>query len=280
MSNPESSQVKSGSLASKIMSIPLERLVPSHAQPRSHFSDEKIVELAASLIAHGVLQPILVKKRDGKHYEIVAGERRWRAAKIARIQKIPCIIMDLKDEQSMAIALVENIQREDLNPIEEAQAYQRLKDALKLSQDEVAERVGKDRASIANALRLLRLPQAIQDMVVHQELSMGHARALLSLDSADMMMMVAKKALREGLSVRRLESIIRAIKSGFYGGDEKKHHAYLISDPIEKEIQQKIEYELASKVELKKENAGYIVTIRFHSPERLNLMLERLGIEI
>ena len=271
---------KAKALASKITSISLERLTPSSGQPRSNFNDEKILELASSLAVHGVLQPILVRKIEGERYEIVAGERRFRAARIARLEKIPCIVMDLKNDQSMAIALVENIQREDLNPIEEAQAYQKLKEALKLSQDEVAERVGKDRASIANTLRLLRLPKAIQDMVVNEELSMGHARALLSLDSSDMMMMVAKKALREGLSVRRVEGIIRAMKGGFWVGEEKKRNAYLISDPLEREIQQKMEYELASKVELKKENAGYVVTIRFHSPEQLNLMLERLGIEI
>jgi len=282
MSAKEEKESKQG-YRSKIANILLAQLVPSQHQPRSHFNDERISELALSLAAHGVLQPLIVKRvsHEGiENFEIIAGERRFRAAKIARIKKIPCIIMDLNSEQSMAIALVENIQREDLNPIEEAQAYQRLKDTLRLSQDEVAERVGKDRATIANALRLLRLPKAIQGMVVNEELSMGHARALLSLDSSDMMMMIAKKALREGLSVRRVEGIIRAIKSGFSLSDEKKRPAYLISDPVEREIQQKIEYELESKVELKKENAGYVVTIRFHSPEQLNLMLERLGIEI
>lgn len=268
------------SLGPKISSIATTQLSASQLQPRNYFSDERIVELAASIALHGILQPILVRKVREEHYEIIAGERRFRAAQVARLKRVPCIVMDLQNEQAMAIALVENIQREDLNPIEEAQAYKRLKEALNLNQDQVAERVGKDRASVANTLRLLRLPQSIQDMVVKEELSMGHARAILSLDSSDMMMMVAKKAKREGLSVRRVEGIIRAIKSGNILSDDKKQNINYISGPLEIEIKKRLEYELASKVDIKKENNGYAMTIYFHSAERLNLLLDRLGVEI
>lgn len=264
----------------KVSAIAIDALEPSQVQPRTYFNDNALMELASSIALHGVLQPILVRKTRGGNYEIIAGERRWRAAQIARLKKIPCIIMELESDESMAIALIENIQREDLNPIEEALAYKKLKDAYKLSQEEVAERVGKDRASVANALRLLRLPSAIQEMVIKEKMSMGHARALLALDSADMMMMVAKKTLREGLSVRRVEAIIRAIKNGFNFNDDKKKNAGLNSEPIYREIQQKLEYELESKVELKKENNIYSVTIYLYSDEQLNKLLDRFGVEI
>lgn len=264
----------------KVTSVSIEKLRPGSAQPRISFNDETLKELAASIVIHGVLQPLIVRALNREQFEIVAGERRWRAAKIARLKKVPCVIMDMLSEQALAIALVENVQREDLNAIEEAQAYVKLRSVLKLSQDEVASRVGKDRSSIANILRLLRLPKAVQDMVVNEELSMGHARALLSLDSADMMMMVAKKAHREGLSVRRVESIIRSIKNGISVFETKKEQGQAAENSLEREIKQKLEYEFGTKVDLKKEHNGYVVTIHFQSTGQLNMMLEKFNIEL
>lgn len=257
--------------------------MPSKAQPRDHFCDAKIEELAASIEQYGILQPLLVRKIAAKiPYEIIAGERRWRAAKLARLKKIPCIVTNMINQEALAVALVENIQREDLNPIEEAQAYKRLLEELKIQQEELARRVGKDRATITNTLRLLRLPDDIQAMLSTSELSMGHARALLSLDKQDLMSLVAKKIIREGLSVRRVESLIRSLKSGSELVDAKKSLSHLNeNDPMMKEIQRKIEYKFGLKAHLKKDNSGsYALTINFQTNEQLNGILEHLAIEL
>ncbi len=268
----------------KISSISLDSLSPSMVQPREQFDDDKINELAESIKQYGILQPILVRRTTARGLlEIIAGERRWRAAKVARLKKIPCIITNILNEEAFAVALVENIQREDLNPIEEAHAYKRLIEALNIHQDQVAARVGKDRATIANTLRLLRLPKNIQDMVSGSEISMGHARAILSLDNQEIMAMVAKKIVREGLSVRRVESLIRSLKNGTASSEIRKNNLGFtaISDPMIKEIQKKIEYELGLKANLKKEPSGtYVLAISFQSTDQLNEILDRLAIEI
>lgn len=264
----------------KIAQIDLAKLVAGSMQPRTVFNDQKIAELAESIKMHGILQPLIVRSISTDRFEVIAGERRMRAAKVARMTKLPCLIMDMLDENALAVALVENVQREDLNPIEEAQAYFNLKETLKINQEDIALRVGKDRASIANILRLLKLPKPVQDMVINQELSMGHARALLSLDSSDMILMVAKKSIREGLSVRRIEGLIRSLKKGLSIFEQKKDPHSLEETPIERELRQRLEYQFGSKVELKKENQGYMLKINFLSTEQLNLMLERLGVEI
>lgn len=260
-------------ISEKIVLIDVDELQPSKVQPRTRFDDQKIIELASSIKTHGFLQPILIRNNNGK-MEIVAGERRWRAAKILRLKKVPCIVKDLLTEQAMAIALIENIQREDLNPIEEAQAYIKLKASLSLSQEELAEKVGKDRATIANTMRLLRLPKSVQEMVIEESLSMGHARALLSIDSQDMMSMVAKKIVREGLSVRRTEALIRSLKGGYRLEDSKS------IDPMQKEIQQKLENALGTRVQLRKEGNGYAMVVYFSDANHLNNILDILDVEI
>lgn len=267
----------------KISSISPSLLMPSISQPREQFDDEKIGELAASIKQYGILQPILVRKITQGQFEIIAGERRWRAAKRAQLNKVPCVVTNLINEDAFAVALVENIQREDLNPIEEANAYKRLIEALKINQDQVAQRVGKDRATIANTLRLLRLPKDIQDMVSNAEISMGHARALLALDNHEIISFVAKKIIREGLSVRRVEALIRALKNGTTSlmDARKSMSTQEIVEPMVKEIQKKIEYELGLKALLKKEhNGNYLLSISFQSVIQLNDILDRLSIEI
>src|SRR5918911_5340548 len=159
---------------SDLMDLDIDLLNPTEAQPRKHFKEDKINELAQSIKGNGIIQPI-VARRDGERFQIIAGERRWRAAQIAGLQKVPCLVREVADESVLEISLIENIQREDLNPIEEATAYKRLIDTLSLSQEEVARRVGKDRSSVSNALRLLRLPPEIQRLVEEEKLSMGHA---------------------------------------------------------------------------------------------------------
>lgn len=266
----------------KISIVPLEELSASSVQPRTRFDADKIKELAESISLHGILQPIIVRKMNDGKFEIVAGERRYRAAKLAKLSRVPCIIMDLVDDQALAIALVENVQRQDLNPIEEANAYLRLKESLELSQEEIASRIGKDRATIANMLRLLRLPESVQVLVVNETLSMGHARALLSLDSSDLMTMVAKKIIREGLSVRRVEALIRALKGGYQSAEAKAllKENMKTHDPLQKELRLRLERALGTRVELRKEEPGYALVIHFSGPEQLNGLLENLGVEL
>lgn len=267
--------------SSKIANLPIENLIPSMVQPRTAFDEEKIRELADSINIHGVLQPLIVRKLSSETFEIVAGERRYRACKLARIARVPCIVMDLIDDDALAIALVENVQRQDLNPIEEANAYLRLKNALKLNQEEIASKIGKDRATVANMLRLLRLPDFVQSLVVSETISMGHARALLALDNIDMMTLVAKKILREGLSVRKVEALIRSLKNGYSPearsllGEYSKN-----ADPLQKDLRLRLERALGTRVELRKEESGYAVIIHFNGSQQLNGLLELLNVEM
>ena len=268
--------------SSKIVQVALQNLVPSSVQPRTIFDGDKINELAESITVHGVLQPLIVRRLTKDMFEIVAGERRFRAGKLSGLRQLPCIIMDIVDEEALAIALVENVQRQDLNPIEEANAYSRLKKTLKLSQEEIASRVGKDRASVANMLRLLRLPEFVQNLVINESLSMGHARALLSLDSVDMMSMVAKKTLREGLSVRKVEAMIRALKAGYNSPEARTMLDANTKkfDPLEKDLRLRLERALGTRVELRREEKGYAVIIHFDGPHQLNGLLDMLNVEM
>jgi len=187
--------------------IPIEDIVPNPNQPRKRFSENEIYELAESIKRYGVLQPILVREKDGK-YEIVAGERRWRAAKIAGLTRIPAIVKDFSDEEVLLISLVENLQREDLNPVERARAIKILKEELNLTDEEIAKYIGKSRSAITNILRILNLPLEVLDMLAEGKISEGHARVLLRLKSPSEMIMWAKRVVEENLSVRDLENLI------------------------------------------------------------------------
>jgi ParB family transcriptional regulator, chromosome partitioning protein len=195
------------------LSLPIEAIERSPEQPRKRFDDAKLDELAASIREHGVVEPILVRKQGGR-YRIVAGERRWRAAQRAGLTEVPAIVREASDAEAFEIALVENVQRADLNAIEEAEAYQALVDDHGLTQEQVAERVGKDRSTVANALRLLKLPEDVRDGVRDGRLEMGHARALLGLEGADAIRRAAARVLRDGLSVRATEALVRELAGG------------------------------------------------------------------
>lgn len=190
--------------------IPIKRLIPNPYQPRKHFDEEKLNELAGSIKEHGVFQPIIVKKKDD-NYQIVAGERRYRASLIANLEKIPAIIVDFTEQQMMEIALLENIQRENLNAIEEAQAYHEMMDKLKLTQEQLSHRVGKSRAHIANTVRLLKMPQQLQDYVLKGALTMGHIKPLITIDETQALN-IARRAINEKLSVREVENLVKGIK--------------------------------------------------------------------
>jgi ParB family chromosome partitioning protein len=187
---------------------------PNHFQPRTHFDEERLEELAQSIRSNGIIQPLLVRKQVGGRYQLVAGERRWRAAQRAGLQRVPAVIRDIPEDKMLELALIENIQRQELNAIEEAHAYKRLIETLGLTQEMVAQRVGRDRSFITNYLRLLRLPDDVQRLVEEEKISMGHARALLGVDDPDIQKRMARNVIEQGLSVRETERAIKRIISG------------------------------------------------------------------
>jgi len=192
-------------------SCPIEDIRPNRDQPRKRFSAEKMEELAASIREKGIIQPLVVRKMS-EHYELVAGERRWRAAQKAGLLSVPVVIQDISDDTALEIALIENIQREDLNAIEQAEAFHALIEKFHLSQEEMARRVGKDRSTVANSLRLLRLPEEIKNDILEERLSMGHARALLALDTRELMIQARDEVLKRNLSVRETEGLVKRMK--------------------------------------------------------------------
>jgi ParB family chromosome partitioning protein len=188
--------------------VDIDSIVPGPMQPRTHFDEAALESLAESIRTHGIVQPLLVRRRDGG-YELIAGERRWRAAKLAGIPRVPVVVKEIPDDNLLEIALIENIQRENLNPIEEAQAYKKLIETVGLTQESLASRVGRDRSYITNYLRLLRLPDDVQQLVKEARLSTGHARTLLALDQVDLQRRIARQIIDGGLSVRATEQLVQ-----------------------------------------------------------------------
>ena len=205
------------STADGLRVVGIEEVHPSREQPRKMFDDARIDELAASIRAQGVIQPLVVRQREAGGYELIAGERRWRAAQRAGLHEVPAVVRDVAPTRAFEMAMVENLQREDLNPIEEASGYQRLINDLGYTQESLAARVGKDRTTITNALRLLRLPEEVRDMVIGGRVSMGHARALLGLESPEAMVRLARRVAAREMSVRQVEALVRRDREG--GGD-------------------------------------------------------------
>ncbi len=205
------SETSTPSSTEEFREIEIDLIEPNNLQPRTRFDDQQLEELAASIKANGIVQPILVRKLNGGRYQLVAGERRWRAAQRAGLSRIPAVLRDIADDKMLELALIENIQRQELNPIEEAHAYKRLIDTLGLTQESVAQRVGRDRTFVTNYIRLLRLPDDIQQLVEENKISMGHARSLLSIDDPDQQRKLAKNILDKGLSVRETERLIKKV---------------------------------------------------------------------
>lgn len=200
--NPQGSDDKG------ILELKISEVEPNKTQPRSHFDDDALKSLSESIKEYGVLSPIVVSKNENGFYMIIAGERRWRAAKLAGLKKIPAIIKEYDDKQTMEIALIENLQREDLNPIEEAEGFKELMEVYNLTQEEVSKKMGKSRSAVANSVRLLSLPEKVRKMLINKEISSGHARAILSLNDEKVMLSVAEKIINEGLNVRQTENIV------------------------------------------------------------------------
>ena len=198
----------------ELREVDIDLIEPNNVQPRTRFDETQLEELAQSIKTNGVVQPILVRKTNGGRYQIVAGERRWRAAQRAGLQRIPSVIRDVPDDKMLELALIENIQRQELNAIEEAYAYKRLIETFNLTQETVAQRVGRDRTFVTNYLRLLRLPEDIQRLVEENNLAMGHARALLGIDDADKQREIARNVIERSLSVRDTERAVKRVVSG------------------------------------------------------------------
>ena len=273
---PLSTRVEEEKNKQNVAEINVETILPGDGQPRQIFEAEAIQELATSIKEHGILQPILVRKRYAGQYEIIAGERRWRAAQAAGMHTVPCLVADMADEQVLTAALVENIQRRDLNPIEEAQAYKRLADELGFTQAEVADAVGKKRSSIANSLRLLKLPIQVRELVLDNTLSMGHARALLSLEDELLIERLSKQVINRNLSVRKTEDLVKKAKSSD-GNSEAKKPQNTSSEPRAiKELRLRLERSLGTKVKVDDNGNSGKITIHYSSRESLNDIIEKI----
>ena len=243
---------------------------PNKGQPRKNFNEDALEELADSIKQFGLIQPLVVQKRDG-YYEIIAGERRWRAAKKAGLKEVPVIIRDYTDEEMMEIALIENLQREDLNPIEEAQAYKRLINDYKLKQDEIAEKVSKSRVAITNSMRLLKLSEKVQDMIVDEMISSGHGRALLALNDKKMQEELANRIFDEKLSVRETEQIVKALNNPKEKKQKEEYSDNLVYEKIENEFKEIIGTNVSIK--RKSQDKGKI-EIEYYSTEDLERIID------
>ena len=254
----------------EMFEIDIDLIEPNSFQPRMNFNEERLEELAQSIRSNGIIQPLLIRRIDGGRYQIVAGERRWRAAQRAGLSKVPCIIKEIPEEKMLELALVENIQRQELNAIEEAHAYKRLIESLGLTQEMVAQRVGRDRTFITNYLRLLRLPEEIQQLVESEKLSMGHARALLGIDDPDVQRSLANKIIEKGFSVRETERAIKKIISGVKP-ESANVSVNLQEDPNLKSAEVKLQRRLSSKVQIViNQTGGGKVEIKFYDQRDLN----------
>ena len=243
--------------------LDIDLLTPNPRQPRTHIEEPQLEELAQSIRAHGVLQPVLVRRVDN-HFEIVAGERRWRAAQRAGLFKVPVVVRDVPDDQLLQVALIENIQRENLNAIEEAQAYRRLADEANLSQEEIAGAVGKDRATIANYMRLLRLPVEVRNDLAAGSLSMGHARALLGLQDETGQRRIAREVVSRGLSVRETESLIRREVTPVASPPPRK------VDPNTRAAEEQLKLALGTRARIVRRGNGGRIEIDFGSEDELH----------
>lgn len=278
--NDPKENTKEKVIVEKIIEKPIEQKIkisliePNTTQPRKIFDEESLYELANSIKAYGILQPLIVQKK-ADHYEIIAGERRWRAAKLAGLVEVPVIIREYDRQQTMEIALIENVQRADLNPIEEAMAYQQLIQEFHLTQEEIALRVSKNRATITNSMRLLKLDQRVQQMVAEGQISNGHARALLGLEEEEQQYQIAGKIVQENLSVRDVEKLVKMMNRPGRDKNPKREEENL--SLIYQQIEDKLKSVMGTKVVInrKDKNKGRI-EIEYYSQEELERLIEMM----
>lgn len=255
---------------SDVQELRLESIVPNRFQPRQQFSEIELAELTASLKENGLLQPILVRRKGDGIFELIAGERRLRAAKLAGIQKIPVIVRNVSDQESMVLALVENLQREDLNPMETARAYQRMLNEFGLTQNAIAEKVACDRSSVANLLRLMSLPHEVQQMVESDQLSTGHAKVILGLVTAEAQLNLAQQIVKDQLSVREAEQLVQAHV------EARKPGKRPMRVPLRSDLEERLQKRLGTRVDVQKRRRGGKIVIHYFSPEELDGVVERL----
>ena len=251
----------------KYFSCPIEEIKPNKGQPRKTFSSEKLEELAASIREKGIIQPLVVRKK-GDHFELIAGERRWRASQRAGLREVPVVIQDVSDDTAVELALIENIQREDLNAVEEAEAYHSLLEKFSLSQEELARRVGKERSTVANSLRLLKLPAEIKRDIVEERLAMGHARALLSLDNPEQMKRGREEIIRKNLTVRETEALVKRLKSNRMKPEKKR------LDPQLSDLVEQLKRHFKAKVSLRQGSRGGKVEISYSNQDDLTRIID------
>lgn len=261
---------------SKIWQIAVDKIVPGIYQPRRHFDKEAIQQLAQSIKENGILQPIAVRKRSAGGFEIIAGERRWRAAQVAGLHEVPAIIKDLTDKDALQLAIIENVQREDLDPIEEAESYQRLMQEFSFSQLDVAEKVGKERSTVANALRLLALPNLLKDMLANKSITVGHAKALLSLNNEANQIKYGKIIAEKGLSVRALESEIKKINTT-NAVDIKNVVSTDMATKLAAELAEQLQKSLGTKVKIDYQSGKGQIHIHFYSDDQLTDIYDKLN---
>ena len=280
--NTEMEDMKASKPAKKeaeeaVLELDLDMLAPTRKQPRKYFAETALEELAASLKAYGMIQPIVVNK-SGEYYEIIAGERRWRAAKIAGLTKVPVVIKKWEEGEAFEAALVENLQREDLNPMEEAESYQRLQEEFGLSQEKIAEKVGKSRSAITNSLRLLQLDSRVRTLVVENKVTAGHARTLLPVTDGDDQFELAEMIIDEGLSVRAVEALVKSYLAKAETPAEKEEELSKADEREYRAIEDDLKSFFSTKVKLKplgKRNKGKI-EIEYYSEEDLERLLALL----
>jgi len=255
---------------------PIEQIRPNKNQPRKHFAPEKLEELAASIREQGIIQPLVVTQKDG-FFEIIAGERRWRASQKAGLREVPVVIREASDDVVLELALIENIQRQDLNAIEEAEAYRSLVEQFSISQDDVARKVGKSRTAVTNALRLLKLPESIQHDIVEDRLSMGHARALLPLENPELIEKARHEILQRQLSVRATEELVRRLKLNPHptAGNKRPKQPDLLMSSLEEQLQNRFQ----SRVAIRRVGTkGGRLEIHFNDTDELTRIVDLLDL--
>ena len=252
--------------------ISINEIEPNKNQPRERFDEDGLVDLADSIKQHGIFQPIIVTKGDNGFYQIVAGERRWRAAKMAGLKTIPALVRDYSDLEILEISLLENLQRENLNPIEEAKTYKRFMDEFHMKQDEVAEKVSKSRATVANSLRLLNLDGRVQEMLIEEMISMGHARALLGISDGNNQYSLATEVFDKKLSVREVEKLVKSYNEK----KPEKHKEAVVRDFIYNDLENNLKEILGSKVNICDKNGKGKIEIEYYSKDDLDRIYELL----
>jgi ParB family transcriptional regulator, chromosome partitioning protein len=258
-----------------LRTVAIEDVHPSAGQPRKQFDDARLDELAASIKTQGIIQPLVVRLREGGGYELIAGERRWRASQRAGLHEVPVVVRDVAEKRAFEMALVENLQREDLNPIEEAQGFERLIDEFGYTHEALAARVGKDRSTVANALRLLRLPPSVLGLVTEGRLQMGHARALLGLEAAEAIERLARRVVARELSVRQVEALVKRERDGAQGAD--KAPAASAPSASARDLGERLSRALGTRVRVVESGPGKgHLEVSYHSLDQLDAVLAKI----